>query len=934
MPTFNSSDSGLNRTKCFENTPPTTLNNNLLTLPADWLTILENKLHDTNPNLAKNIFLKHIGDMSHYKSKKFLTEQLSLLYHRISGNLDAQLGCLDEESYQLLILGLTEEISRCTEGFHIRVNNLVNSISIPQNLDQLLYLVRKAIVQEIASTLTHQDEPIYQVHVADRVLRIAKKLGLGLTPNIKKDQYTGSISEKKIRQVLTAEFPKQYTPLTIPFLLTDQLKLILNQYGYVGARENGYTIGSAENILEIIKCYLINSAENSLNKFPSLFILDQIDEFDEPTRIYDINWNVVRQLFFQTLIHENYFSMELKPNNLIEFAYFQALVTEKNTDLKTLFISQYIRQNKENEFIDHLLFIHDKFPDYWKDLIQNTSLVNQLDTFLFFINVMKNNYLKGDNKALLKKEHLIYTLLFEQNKKFILDRIFFPFPYKKILLRDINFELLLKSIRYRPELTEEYLNLFLDQENASSKLLFNLLNKRNQKGWTLLMVAARYNEDIFELILKLCQRIDAGPKQKKSFFLLKNNSGWNFLSLAVNYQPSLLITLFDFFKKNTELFDLDTLENLFYTTNNSHWHFLDYLARYRTERYVNLCLDFINHKFVITKDSKWLSLILNGQFDQLLRFAAQSNLNVLKSFFRFLSEHFDKIDSIILWNYFLKVSENNWNCLHTAARYWQNNLSLTLQFINSSAKFSNSFIRDLFLAQTSNGDNFLMLAAFYQPDSTKNIIEFMQQEHYVFNNVTLKNLFLQQNSDGWNFLSAAHNQPDNIQLILNFMEKSNKFDNETLQQIIFQKNKNQHTFLHLTTRFRPESTKIILDLIDSHIDSFADKFEQLLLVKNKFEKNLLLLSLKHQPDSVLLFLNFLNRNIDRFVILKNNTVFKQFVRQGFFLIQDPELRKNTFNIHHDLFFPKSHCLPFFSPRFCSKHQLTELEQQLKTTPNC
>lgn len=216
MPTFNSFDSALNLTKCFKKTPPLTFKiENLPKLPINWLTLLEKQCSEINPNSPKNIFFKHIGVNSSYKSKTLLKEQLSVLYHRISGNLDTQLGCLDSQASQLLIR-LIEDINNCIEGFHIRVNSLVNSLHTPKGLDQLLYLVRKGIVQEIASGLINQDKALYQVHVADRVIRIAEKLDLGLTSQIKKDRYKGSLLGKNIRQVLETDLEGSFFGFLFP----------------------------------------------------------------------------------------------------------------------------------------------------------------------------------------------------------------------------------------------------------------------------------------------------------------------------------------------------------------------------------------------------------------------------------------------------------------------------------------------------------------------------------------------------------------------------------------------------------------------------------------------------------------------------------------------------------------------------------------------
>lgn len=410
MPTFNSFDSILNPNKCFKNTPPSTLNtDNLPRLPEDWLNVLENKCREVKPNLIKNIFFKHTGDTSKYKSKKVLLEQLSLLTHRILGHLDAQLGCLDREACQLILFGLTEDIQECTPGFHIRINKLVNSLHVPKGLDQLLYLTQKSIIQEIASHLTVKVPDIYQVHVADRVIRIAEKLGLGIMPNVKKDIYKSTLSGKEIRQVLEVQFAKHYTPLKIPFLLAEQLTLIFNQYGYRGPKKNGYAIGPAENILEIIKYFLTNPAQNSNNKLESFFILDEIDEFGDPTRIYDINWNKIRQLFFQLLLNEKYFLNEPQFSHLIEYAYFQTLLPEKaNAEIENRFIHEYLESKNYIALLDDIDQIQATCSDYWQRLIKNPIMIENIDQFFDFFRNQTPNLTTKNRLAGLEQTYKLF----------------------------------------------------------------------------------------------------------------------------------------------------------------------------------------------------------------------------------------------------------------------------------------------------------------------------------------------------------------------------------------------------------------------------------------------------------------------------------------------------------------------------------------------
>ena len=91
----------------------------------------------------------------------------------------------------------------------------------------------------------------------------------------------------------------------------------------------------------------------------------------------------------------------------------------------------------------------------------------------------------------------------------------------------------------------------------------------------------------------------------------------------------------------------------------------------------------------------------------ILRLAAQSNLNALSSFLAFINQHSDHIELPSLSDFFLHSSKNNWNCLHAAARYSPSNLSLLLQFIKEKRdKFSDIAIKNLFFAQKILHKNF------------------------------------------------------------------------------------------------------------------------------------------------------------------------------------------------------------------------------------
>ncbi len=884
-------DPCLNLNKLFQNTPPSTLQiDNLPQLPTDWLTELENKCREINPYLEKNIFLKHIGRNSKYKLKTALLEQLSYIYYRTSGHLHAEL--FDHESNKIILLALIEDIEQCTPGFHIRVNTLVNSFQTPTTLNQLLYLVRKNIVQEIACNLTNSVKSIYQVHVADRVSRVAHKQGLGIEPNIHKDRYKSLLSGDKIRQVLNDEFPKHFTPFKIPFLLAEQLQLILNLYRYRGAKETGYATGPAEYMLAIIQFFLTNPAKANTNKLYPFFILDKFDdEFDGPTRIYDLNWHLIRQFFFQKLIEEEFISIP-HPANLIDYAYYQALVPEKaNAELETKCIQHYLTQQNYAALIEDLNLIQNKFPDYWQTIIKTPIIIKNIDIFFKFLKEQPVD--TANAKQLLKKINFTYTLLFSQPKEFVLKKIIVG---TKIILTSVNHNLLLKSVKYRHEIIKDFFNILFDTSDKPFQLFFDMLSKPNSDGTNLLMLAGRYQTETIGFILALISKhIDRFTKEDVlSLFLSQNNDGWSFLSLMALHHSDAMQFILDFFIRHPLHFDMEIISTLFLQKNNQGWNFLQLLIRYQPENPVKLGLDFISEKFRFTDDIKWLKLVLNKQqTGYILRLAAQSNHTTLTSILNFTSKHIKHLNDQTLQDFFLDSNDKGWNCLHIAAYNNATNLTLILEFIQQHIdRFNATTLCRLFLAKNQTLHNFLHFAAYYLPaDSLEKIFGFIRNNIQLFDKTFLRQLFLQQNSDGWSFLSAAYLDSAKIKIILTFInDHSDKFVQETIKEIILQKNKHDYTCLHLTTRFQPDSLEIILNFIDQRFDIFPDELKPLFqntcklkLIttlfrkKNTPAKNLLDLSLKHQPESAAHISGFLDTHAHRFN-LKNNS-FKSFIDQ-------------------------------------------------------
>lgn len=248
----------------------------------------------------KSYFIRHIGISSSYLQKNALIEALLAVYYRLSGHLDPTLGPLPEK--MTLIQKLIEGINTCTPGFHNRVNTILESFQKPQNFSELLYIVRKHLVEKISISLKDND-----VHTANRITIVANAEGLGIKPNFTDDIYRGFISDHTIRVALHDEFETNYTLFVLPSLLADTLRGLLIEIGYSGTKEKAksYTVGNDDSEVDkftvLIKKYL-SPAFQAID-WQNFFIIDE-----ESFHILDIHWEVIKQYFLESLLQENYFA--------------------------------------------------------------------------------------------------------------------------------------------------------------------------------------------------------------------------------------------------------------------------------------------------------------------------------------------------------------------------------------------------------------------------------------------------------------------------------------------------------------------------------------------------------------------------------------------------------------------------------------------------
>jgi hypothetical protein len=606
----------LNKEQLFQLTPPACINfSNLPKLANDQLVqFLASQCQKLDKNVSKQVLYKHISDTA-YPSASLLIEQLQLIYYRLHGNLDPSLGILSVSDRTAIISKLIENISQCTEGFHNRVNDIVNSLERPRCLSELLYQVRSNLVKNLATTLTAE------VHTWNTVSKVAVASGLGIKANYANDPHSGGLPNINIFHALKKEFEEKYVPFNLPFLLAGQLRsLLLVEIAYTGPKKNGYTVGIAEKISLRIKDFLSKEITHA-TAWQDFFIIDETTDFDIVIR--DLNWKLIRKFFFITLSQENYFScvpLVENINSLLDCARFSKLFSDNNL----LGIEgEYITEHFEKAGYAQLNQIKAHFPVYWKKLKSYPKLIKQIPIVINQLEKTKsyNDFANQFNLVLLilefssVNEYHIPDLLIKLIKinrygwnalmvaathyhasaaKSILEFITQhrdQFDQKTLaqmfLERTVYDEnALLIATRYQSVAAKSILE-FIDQHNEqfTQKTLTQMFLTTNWEGWNALMLAVRYRPDLTKSILEFIAQHSEQftPKTLRQMFLTTTEDGSNVLMLAARYQPDSAKSILEFIAQRSEQFAQKTLTQMFLATTWEGWNALTLVVRYQTD---------------------------------------------------------------------------------------------------------------------------------------------------------------------------------------------------------------------------------------------------------------------------------------------------------------------------------------------------------------
>ena len=843
----------------------------LTSLNKNWLSELEAIIFEADPNIQEEkIFDRHVGEESTYRAKDHLIKQLQLICHRLQGNLDSTLGELFSDKRKALIIKLTEEVKSCSEGFHNRLNIIVDLFYKPRNLAELLCVVRKEIVEQVATEFTNE------IHAWNRVTFIAASDGLGVKANLSKDRYPGNLPDLSIRRALQKSFHEQFTPFRLPILLIEAFMKFIPELETEKKNKDGLNQEMQEKITTLIQHFLpefINETPNDPNYWGNYFEILQDEKNSLDIIVVNINFEKLYESFFKALSSHRYFKSKPQANTLIDSACQSLFLKNKRNNIPDQLISKLFKEEKYSDLLDQLKDLNIQFPNYYQTISKLNIFNKNCQVFL--------NYLTKElniNKLYLSKIVLGFQLIINLDlcrKHSLIQNV-----AATLLSKDqSDFNLLMFAAQHKPDLVKDTLAFFKkNQEIISRELVKEIFLMKNKDHLNAIMIAAIHHPELLETMLDFVgENIKSFGTHLEDIFL-ENNSHYNLLILATsreaidaivfffnNYIYSvtkkIFFTLFMQRQKNTD----DTALRL---TVHNHPDYLN-----------NILESIINY---LKTDGK----ILNSTGAcTILMLAAEKQAKATFSILDFISENIEKFDKSHLEKIFLEKNKDGLTILMLAARYQPNALEFILRFIDKHHNlFHEEDLPKLFLEKNRENYNCLMLAAKFQPSSIPTILNFITRKLNFFIEDILKILF-EENEKNYNSLVLARRHPDAIEAILKFMTINQKFVNglikATVEQILLKKHESGFTLLMYTARDQAKSLDFILKFIEKNEEQFSEEtLRNFIIEKNTLEYNALMLAARNEPDAVKSILDFIAKRIHIFPVPIVECLFLEETQEG------------------------------------------------------
>jgi|GEM_PF-1568843 len=899
----------LNKGKLFQCTPPPALDDSGLSpLPKNWLQAFNILCYGAKARRAPyyNPFEEHLSGLS---PQSELSRTVQLIYRRLNGDFDAQLGKLQQDDQAAIICKLTEEIDHtCILGFINRVNNVLFDLQKPQFMDHLLYQGRRYLVNVKVAQNIHLGSQ--GVHTWNYITHVAADEGLGTQPNFINDSYIGCGWKRhsSIENALQQVFEDDFTPFTIPDLIVQQLRGMFVEVGYNGLRavnSDGYVVSETEQMTKLLKRFLLHQDvdDNNACTWNKYFILASEDENENPL-ILDINWKLVRQYVFEALIEQGYFLKRPQCRDLPDYAKYYDLYPD-NSDQCTLeagFIAVFFGEKNYPKLFQKLFYIKNDVPDYWKKLVENELFLKHCKQlvknklFLEKVTALVHNFFekpKKDREALLAffveipdlccKEtiQIILQLFLQQDPNgwnaFMLavdqqpalaEKMFLLFTRNKNLFSHAAIlqlflqknsngcNILMFAVHHHPPLAEQMFQLFIRNKNLfSHAAILQLFLQQNSNDWNVFMLAVRQQPALAEQMFQLfTENPDLlSHAEILQLFLQQDSNGWNAFMLAVRHHPPLAEQMFQLVIRNKNLFSHAEILQLFLQKNSNGWNILMFAVRYQPDLAEQMFQLFTENPNLLSH-AEILQLFLQQESNGWNAFmlAVRHHPPLAEKMFQLFTENPNLLSHAEILQLFLQQDSNGWNAFMLAVDQQPALAEQMFQLvIRNKNLFSHAEILQLFLQKNSNGWNILMFAVRYQPDLAEQMFQLFTENPNLLSHAEILQLFLQQESNGWNafMLAVRHHPPLAEKMFQLFTENPNLLSHAEILQLFLQQDSNGWNAFMLAVDQQPALAEQMFQLVIRNKNLFSHaEILQLFLQKNSNGWNILMFAVRYQPD--------------------------------------------------------------------------------------
>ncbi len=276
-------------------------------IPGNWMYKMAGLFENLNDRKS---FIFRLTK-SNYTHKQQLIDSLQVIYVVLFDsfkNKDHPPIRLSDDAKASIRLNLNDGVSLSSEGFHDRINICLEGLFVPKNLDEILGLIRRGIVEHQANL---DQDALSNIHLYNQYFTVASSTGFGVKSINKNDGYYDKSRDEVIQKSLKLAFEENYIPLSILLACEEQIRNVLLLKGYTGKNSEGY------EYIVYSKCidFLSKILEGEL-QYANYLIYDN-------DKISDLSWLNIRQKLWAKLNEEEYFwgfSEEQKESFLSFFA--------------------------------------------------------------------------------------------------------------------------------------------------------------------------------------------------------------------------------------------------------------------------------------------------------------------------------------------------------------------------------------------------------------------------------------------------------------------------------------------------------------------------------------------------------------------------------------------------------------------------------------